>query len=287
MIYKGFSSLYLTSPTPYQKKKKKSKKIIFIFIYEYKCIYQTMFAYFTELARWVGGTTGLVVSYVKGLLFGDDPADSSITETPVHRQADETIEEVVDNDIEADETSLALDEVVNNNIEADETSLALDGVVDNETQPIVTVTETSSALDGVVRSYIVEVDRPTDPISFMRLVKPKVLDELFRRETKVYMDLECVMMKVGVADGVEDTDDAHFRTKCQKLLNEFEYENLYDEMVETILLSFAKYQRNGSGWRLKYIKHLYVKVSLNKPLKGGVHISLPKKLKKTRELLLT
>ena len=98
MIYKGFSSLYLTSPTPYQKKKKKSKKKIFIFIYEYKCIYQTMFAYFTELARWVGGTTGLVVSYVKGLLFGDDPADSSITETPVHRQADETIEEVVDNE---------------------------------------------------------------------------------------------------------------------------------------------------------------------------------------------
>ena len=45
-----------------------------------------MITYFTEFARWVGSTTGLVVSYVRGLLFNkdDDPTDSSITETTVH-----------------------------------------------------------------------------------------------------------------------------------------------------------------------------------------------------------
>ena len=208
---------------------------------------KTMFGYFTELTTFLRDTTGLVVSYVKGLLFGDP----FITETPVHIQED-------------NETPVHIQE-------------------DNETpvhiQPIVTVTETTSALDGAVRSYVVEVDRPTDPITFMRLVKPKVLGEIFRRETKVYMGLECAMEKIGVGDEAEDTYVSHFRTKCDRLLDESEYEEFYDGMVDTILLHFAEYQKRGSGWRLDHIRHLNVKVSLNKPLKGGSHIPLPKKLR--------
>ena len=52
-----------------------------------------MITYFTEFARWVGSTTGLVVSYVRGLLFNndDDPTDASITETTVHKQDFDTI----------------------------------------------------------------------------------------------------------------------------------------------------------------------------------------------------
>ena len=77
---------------------------------------KTMFGYFTELTTFLRDTTGLVVSYVKGLLFGDP----FITETPVHIQED-------------NETPVHIQE-------------------DNETpvhiQPIVTVTETTSALDG-------------------------------------------------------------------------------------------------------------------------------------------
>ena len=198
---------------------------------------KTMFGYFTELTTFLRDTTGLVVSYVKGLLFGDP----FITETPVHIQED-------------NETPVHI-------------------------QPIVTVTETTSALDGAVRSYVVEVDRPTDPITFMRLVKPKVLGEIFRRETKVYMGLECAMEKIGVGDEAEDTYVSHFRTKCDRLLDESEYEEFYDGMVDTILLHFAEYQKRGSGWRLDHIRHLNVKVSLNKPLKGGSHIPLPKKLR--------
>ena len=96
-----------------------------------------MSGYFTEFVRWVGDTTSLVVSYVRGLLIGDEESDqSSIVETSSHKQVDE-VNEV------------------------------------NE----VTVSETTSSLEGVVKSYIVEVEKPTDPISFMRLVKPKVLSE--------------------------------------------------------------------------------------------------------------
>ena len=61
-----------------------------------------MITYFTEFARWVGSTTGLVVSYVRGLLHvfddDDDPADSSITETTVHKQGFDTNEVVEAND---------------------------------------------------------------------------------------------------------------------------------------------------------------------------------------------
>ena len=59
-----------------------------------------MITYFTEFARWVGSTTGLVVSYVRGLLFdnNDNPTDSSITKTIVHKQDFDTNEVVEVND---------------------------------------------------------------------------------------------------------------------------------------------------------------------------------------------
>ena len=208
-------------PHPHPPIQPQSKKKSLYSSMNIKDMNKTMFGYFTELTTFLRDTTGLVVSYVKGLLFGDP----FITETPVHIQED-------------NETPVHI-------------------------QPIVTVTETTSALDGAVRSYVVEVDRPTDPITFMRLVKPKVLGEIFRRETKVYMGLECAMEKIGVGDEAEDTDVSHFRTKCERLLDESEYEEFYDGMVDTILLHFAEYQKRGSGWRLDHIRHLNVKVSLN------------------------
>ena len=59
-----------------------------------------MITYFIEFAKWVGSTTGLVVSYVRGLLFdnNDNPTDSSITETIVHKHDFDTNEVVEVND---------------------------------------------------------------------------------------------------------------------------------------------------------------------------------------------
>ena len=59
-----------------------------------------MITYFIEFAKWVGSTTGLVVSYVRGLLFdnNDNPTDSSITKTIVHKQDFDTNEVVEVND---------------------------------------------------------------------------------------------------------------------------------------------------------------------------------------------
>ena len=87
------------------------------------------------------------------------------------------------------------------------------------------------------------------------------------------------MKKVNVADSVEVTDEAHFRSMCRWLFNEFEYDDLYDEMSDRVLESFAQYQKNGSGWTLKSVEHLDVRVLKNKPLKGSSYIPLPKKLK--------
>ena len=140
-------------------------------------------------------------------------------------------------------------------------------------------------MKGVVKSYVIRTREPTDPISFMKLVKPKVLSETFRQETKVYISLKCVMKKVNAADGVEVTDETHFRSRCQKLFDESEYDFLYDEMTDRVLENFAKYQRNGSGWRLKRIEHLDVRVLENKPLKGASYIPLPEKLKNKRAII--
>ena len=55
-----------------------------------------MSGYFTEFVRWVGDTTSLVVSYVRGLLIGNEESDqSSIVETSSHKQVDEVNEVTV------------------------------------------------------------------------------------------------------------------------------------------------------------------------------------------------
>ena len=213
----------------------------------------------------VGHTTSAIM-FVRDFL-ADQPVDGeidqpTIVETQVHRQ------------VEVNEVDPQGEPRVNEG--------------DPQSEPQVdepTVDQAASALEGVVKSFIVKVDPPAGPATFLKVVKPKVLSEIFSRETKIYMSLKCVMGKLNPADNVEVTDETHFRSKCQVLLDEMEYGELYDKISETLLESFAKYQKNGSGWRLKSVEHLDVRVFKYKPLKGSSYIPLPKKLKNKKAII--
>ncbi len=54
---------------------------------------------------------------------------------------------------------------------------------------------------------------------------------------------------------------------------------MYDDASEKILESMAKYQKEGSGWRLKRVLELEIHVVEYNPLDGSSYIPLPEKLR--------
>ena len=221
--------------------------------------------YFSTLSSWVTSTANVVVSHTTSAIMfvrdflTDQPVDGeidqpTIVETQVHRQ------------VEGDSQG--------------EPRVNPQG----ETQ-VIEVDQAASALEGAAKSFIVKVNPPAGPATFLKVVKPKVLSDIFKQETKIYMSLKCVMAKLNPTDNTEITDETHFRSKCQVLLNQLEYGDLYDKMSERLLESFAEYQKNGSGWTLKSVEHLDVRVFKYNPLRGSTYIPLPKKLKNKRALI--
>ena len=92
-------------PHPHPPIQPQSKKKSLYSSMNIKDMNKTMFVYFTELTTFLRDTTGLVVSYVKGLLFGDP----FITETPVHIQEDNETPVHIQPIVTVTETTSALD----------------------------------------------------------------------------------------------------------------------------------------------------------------------------------
>ena len=61
-------------------------------------------------------------------------------------------------------------------------------------------------------------------------------------------------------------------------------EETYQRMITKILESFAKYLKNGSGWRLRRVIRLDITLSKLNPVRGSSYLPLPKSLK-TRSLI--
>ena len=97
-------------------------------------------------------------------------------------------------------------------------------------------------------------------------------------QTKVRVILLCTMVKSNPAIGEETRDDAHFSSRQEAIYEGTDLEEVYQDMKDKILESFASYQKNGSGWRFETINKLKLNISKNNLIKGSSYIPLPKKL---------
>ncbi len=73
------------------------------------------------------------------------------------------------------------------------------------------------------------------------------------------------------------------RSKTHTITNNFdeEYEKIHEKMLE----NFAKFQKEGSGWKLSSIEKLEIFVTKFEPLAGKGHTTpLPKKLREKRAI---
>ncbi len=123
--------------------------------------------------------------------------------------------------------------------------------------------------------WFVDGSEYLDPEVFLYDVEDnvkKMVDEV-KKAKKVSMNLSCVLEKEDTKTGnkMEDTFGARSKTKIITL----QFGDAYDEMRDRMLENLSKFQKNGSGWRLKSIYGLEIKIIKYNPLSGSGYSKLP------------
>ena len=95
---------------------------------------------------------------------------------------------------------------------------------------------------------------------------------------KIHIILSCTMLKSDPKTGEEIRSPAYFKSNQEVIYEGTDLEEVYQEMTDKILESFANYQKNGSGWRFESVDKLELIISKNNLLKASSHIPTAKKI---------
>ena len=129
--------------------------------------------------------------------------------------------------------------------------------------------------------YVINDPGNYDPVNFLNMVKETILNKIRENpQSKVCMNLQCIMVKSNPATGEKIRDHAHFSSKQETIHKGTDVEEVYKTVKNIIIESFASYQKNGSCWRFEKIIKSQLNISKNNPLKISSYIHLPKKLKR-------
>ena len=100
-----------------------------------------------------------------------------------------------------------------------------------------------------------------------------------KRGNKVQLTLSCEMERVDLAtEEIAETTEAHFRTLQTPVHGATDLQAMYGPMKEKMLEALAGYLKNGSGWRLRKVLKLTIKLSKNDPLRGSSYLPHPEGL---------
>jgi hypothetical protein len=143
----------------------------------------------------------------------------------------------------------------------------------------------SEAFGGNAQKWFVSGNGHKDPLVFLKAVRPdveKIVNDVSGPK-KVYLNLKCILERVDMKTGQKLSVEFNGRSKTHTVT--IQLGDTYDEMTDKMLESLAKYQKEGSGWRLKSIGGLEVSVTKFEPLKGARHSALPAFLTKKKAII--
>ena len=128
---------------------------------------------------------------------------------------------------------------------------------------------------GQSTSWFVDGSEYLDPEVFLHDVAAGVKETVdgVIGPKKVHMNLSCVLEKEDPKTGksMEDMFGARGKTRSVTL----QLGDTYDEMRDSMLERLSKFQKNGSGWRLKSIYGLEIGITKYDPLSGSGYSELP------------
>ena len=114
-------------------------------------------------------------------------------------------------------------------------------------------THSKSALKNFAIQHQIKGLNGYDPESFLLNSKQPITNLMINtRQTKVTLILSCMMEKVDLKSGEVIPKDAAFHFKAEVTLENTNSNELFSKMKESVLESFAKFQRQGSNWRFPF-----------------------------------
>ena len=133
----------------------------------------------------------------------------------------------------------------------------------------------SNAIEGNVQRWFISGEGYVDPSAFLDHTEDGVREVVDRVSgpKKVYTVLKCVLMKNNLKTGERVFSDFNGHSRTHTITTELG--DTYEEMKGKMLESLAKYQKEGSGWRLYSVKGLDVSIVKFNPLDGSGHSKLP------------
>jgi hypothetical protein len=99
------------------------------------------------------------------------------------------------------------------------------------------------------------------------------------RNTKIKLNLTCIMTRTDMATGEQPEDKATFLSEIHENFPATDLNDLYEILKEKVLDAFATYLNKRSNWKFKEVKSLAVHIDKNIPLRGSRYKDLPKFVK--------
>ena len=143
----------------------------------------------------------------------------------------------------------------------------------------------STSMNGTVQKWFVNGSDYLDPHVFLYDIACEVkrLVDSFNWPKKVSMNLSCVLAKDDPRTGVDELDMFGGRSGTYTVT--VQLGDMYDEMKNKMLENLSKFQKNGSGWRLKSIIGLEIKITKFDPMSGSGYSTLPPLITKKKAVI--
>lgn len=128
------------------------------------------------------------------------------------------------------------------------------------------------AFKSLVITYHISIPEfQGDTDNFMNGIKEKVFD-LVNRKMDEYggaVKVQFVLLSEFYSDSVRATKDAIFNTKMRPIHSHYEFEDVYESNVETLLKKLSEFNNHGSDWVFMKVLRLELHINKYNPLRGG------------------
>ena len=140
------------------------------------------------------------------------------------------------------------------------------------------ITDTKHAHGKTVSEYTISVTARLTHKQVLSLSKEEVLKliECVKKPVKVQIRLECIMEKTDPITGEVTTDSYYPSSFTSNIFPTTNISEKYDEATEKISNYISEYQKNGSGWTLKKVVRMIVKITKYQIVRGAGFSELPK-----------
>lgn len=154
--------------------------------------------------------------------------------------------------------------------------------------PVLKIRETETAFKGRMKTYVIDNSAGIkEPAQFLKIARSlssdKIKEQMDDKNLKVNVVLLAEYKKL--VNNLETTQDMNFKTKNTIILPTANVNKILELKEKNILTEMEEFEAKGSGWSLKKIISIELRINNHLPLRGSSFIELPKMINAKKAVL--